>query len=210
MKYPDIDRIYRELPLDSIPWNNEAPPEALVNLISSGGVRPCKAVDIGCGAGNYTCYLASIGFSMTGIDGAPTAIRIARERAQREGLSCRFNVADLLGDLHEVTDTYDFGFEWGVMHHIEPEDRDTYVKNIYRILNPGASYLSVCFSEEDPQFGGTGKHRTTRVGTTLYFSSPSEIRDLLAPWFDIVDLKTIEFDSKTGLHRSVYAFSRRR
>jgi hypothetical protein len=40
MKYADIDRIYRNVPLDKIPWNNETPPDQLVELVESGKVWP--------------------------------------------------------------------------------------------------------------------------------------------------------------------------
>jgi SAM-dependent methyltransferase len=210
MKYPDMDRIYRNIPLDKIPWNNETPPEVLVDVVTSGKVRPCKAIDIGCGAGNYAIYLSSQGFEMTGVDGSPTAIKIAAENAQKQGARCRFIVADVLGDLHEVTEKFDFAYDWELLHHIFPEDREIYVKNVHKILKPGAPYLSVCFSEKDPQFGGTGKFRNTGIGTTLYFSSESEIRDLLSPFFVIHELKTIEIEARFGSHSAIYAWSERR
>jgi hypothetical protein len=52
-----------------------------------------------------------------------------------------------------------------------PEQRETYVANVHRLLNQGGKYLSVCFSEHDPQFGGVGKYRKTALGTVLYYSS---------------------------------------
>jgi 2-polyprenyl-3-methyl-5-hydroxy-6-metoxy-1,4-benzoquinol methylase len=205
----DIDRIYRDVPLDKIPWNSETPPEALVTLVTSGKVRPCRAVDLGCGAGNYALYLARLGFDVTGVDGAPRAIQIAQTNAQQQGVRCRFVVADLLGDLHEVTGRFDFAFDWEVLHHIFPKDRETYVKNVHTILNPHALYLSVCFSEMDPQFGGAGNYRGTRMGTTLYFSSEAELRALFSPYFAIRELKTIEIGGKYGSHRAVYALMER-
>ena len=56
MNYADVDRIYRTLPLDQIPWNSGSPPEELTGLVKDGTVRPCRAVDLGCGAGNYAIY----------------------------------------------------------------------------------------------------------------------------------------------------------
>jgi SAM-dependent methyltransferase len=210
MKYADIDRIYRTVPLDAIPWNVGTPPDALVALVESGSVRPCRTIDLGCGAGNYAIYLAGLGFDVTGVDSSKTVIGIAEKNAREKGVRCRFIVADLLGDLHEVTGTFDFAFDWELLHHIFPEDRQTYVRNVYKVLNPGATYLSVCFSEDDPQFGGTGKFRTTRIGTTLYFSSESELRELFSPYFVIRELKTIEVGGKYGPHRAIYALSKRR
>jgi predicted RNA methylase len=53
MKQVDTDSIYKKMPLEEIPWNIETPAEALVNLVESGKVKPCKTLDLGCGAGNY-------------------------------------------------------------------------------------------------------------------------------------------------------------
>lgn len=210
MKYADVDEIYQKVPLDKIPWNSETAPDALVELVQSGKVRPCKTIDLGCGAGNYAIYLAGKGFEVTGVDSSPSAIKIATENAQKKGFRCRFIVADLLGDLHKVKETFDFGYDWEVLHHIFPEDRENYIKNVYNVLKPGALYFSVCFSEEDPQFGDAGKFRKTKLGTTLYFSSESEIRDLLSPYFVIQELKTIEIKAIVGSHYIISALSKRR
>jgi SAM-dependent methyltransferase len=210
MKYADVDRIYQTIPLDNIPWNSETPPDALVGLVQDGTVRPCRTIDLGCGAGNYAIYLAGLGFDVIGVDSSPTAIKIAGAHAKQRGARCRFIVADLLGDLHEVTGTFDFAYDWEFLHHIFPEDREIYIKNVYKILRPGGTYFSVCFSEKDPQFGGSGKYRKTRIGTTLYFSSESELRELTSPYFSIRELKTIEVSAKYGPHCAVCLLAERR
>ena len=210
MKYADVDRIYQTIPLDNIPWNSETPPDALVRIVQDGKVRPCKTIDLGCGAGNYAIYLAGLGFELTGVDSSPTAIKIAGEHAKKQGVRCRFIVADLLGDLHAVPDTFDFAYDWEFLHHIFPEDRGTYIKNVHKILNPGATYFSVCFSMKDPQFGGSGKFRKTRIGTTLYFSSESELRELVSPYFRIRELKTIDVRAKFGPHVAISVLAERR
>jgi len=209
MKYADVDRIYQALPLDEIPWNSGTPPDALVELIREGKVRPCKAIDLGCGAGNYAIWLAGLGFDVTGVDSSLTAITIARKHAAERGARCRFVVADLLDDLHEVDGTFGFAYDWEFLHHIFPEDRETYIRNVHKIMDPGAIYFSVCFSDRDPQFGGTGKYRKTRIGTTLYFSSEDEIRDLISPFFRIRELKTIDVHGKSGPHAAITVLAER-
>ena len=82
MKYPDMDRIYQDVPPDTIPWSIETPPDALVELVQSDTVRPCRTIDLGCGAGNYAIYLAGLGFDVTGVDSSPKAITIAGENAK--------------------------------------------------------------------------------------------------------------------------------
>jgi len=209
MEYPDMDRIYREMPHDSIPWNIATPPAVLVDLVESGRVTPCRAADFGCGTGNYAMYLAGKRFNVTGIDSSPTAIRIAQQNAKERGLSCRFLVADLLGSLPDGIGTFGFAFDWEFLHHIFPEDRGKYLGNVQKTLDRGALYLSVSFSEEDPQFGGIGKYRKTRIGTTLYFSSESELNDLFSRYFAVLATTTIDIAGKPAPHRAVIVLAQR-
>jgi SAM-dependent methyltransferase len=210
MKQVDMDEIYRNVPLEKIPWNIETSPNALVELVESGKVKPSKTIDLGCGAGNYAIYFTSMGFDVTGVDISPTAIKIAKENAKKKGVKCNFLVADVLGDLDGVKETFDFAYDWELLHHIFPENRRKYCKNVHGILNPGGKYLSVCFSEKDPHFGGVGKYRETRLGTILYFSSEEELRDLFDPYFNIEELRTIEISGKFVLHLANYAFLTRK
>jgi SAM-dependent methyltransferase len=206
MKQVDIDKIYRNMFLEEIPWNVGEPPKALVELVESGKVKPCKTIDLGCGAGNYAIYLANAGFDVAGIDISQTAIKIAKENAKKKGVKCDFLVADVLGDLTEVKETFDFAYDWELLHHIYPQKRKKYVENVHRILNPRGKYLSVCFGEKDPQFGGSGKYRKTPLDTILYFSSEDELRDLFDPYFNIKELKTIELMGKSAPHLANYVF----
>ncbi len=206
IKQAEIDKIYRNMSLENIPWNIEAPPDALIELVKSEKVKPCKTIDLGCGAGNYAIYLASIGFDVTGVDISPTAIKLAKENAKKKGVKSKFLVADVLGNLNEVTETFDFAYDWELLHHIFPEERKKYVENVHKILNPRGKYLSVCFNEKDPQFGGSEKYVETRIGTILYLSSVEELRDLFEPYFNIKELKTIEIRGKSVTHLANYAF----
>jgi len=210
IKQVDIDKIYRETPLEKIPWNVETPPEAMVELVRSGSIKPCKTVDLGCGAGNQAVYLAGMGFSVTGVDSSAEAIRLAGENAAKKKVSCRFVVADVLGDLREIPDTFDFAYDWELLHHIYPEQRETYIANVHRLLNQGGKYLSVCFSEHDTQFGSVGKYRETALGTVLYFSSEDELQKLFERHFSILELTTIEISGKFVNHLANYVFMERK
>ena len=93
----EMERIYKNIPLERIPWNIETPPEALVELVDGGEVKPCNTIDLGCGAGNYAIYLASKGFDVTGIDISPAAIKIAKENAEKKGVRPIFLLPMFLG-----------------------------------------------------------------------------------------------------------------
>ena len=211
MEQFDMDEVYRNLPLSEIPWNIETPPEELVHLVRSGKVKPCKAIDLGCGAGNYAIWLAGEGFTVTGIDISPTAVKFAKENADKKNVKCDFLTADMACDLSNVLKTkFDFAFEWEVLHHVYPEGRKRYIENVYSLLNPGGIYFAVCFSEQDTSFPGTGKYRQTRIGTLLYFSSEDELRELYSPYFVIRELKTVETRRTPVAHLVNYALLERK
>ena len=55
-----------------------------------------EALDMACGTGTNSIYLAKKGFRVTGVDISREAVRLARIRAKREGLSnVTFKVLDL-------------------------------------------------------------------------------------------------------------------
>jgi SAM-dependent methyltransferase len=198
--HDQMEQIYRDMPLDKIPWNLTEPPPLLVEAVETGKIKPCRAVDLGCGAGNYAVWLAGKGFEVTGIDVSEKAIEHARALADRKGIACLFVAADLFGDMKEFLSAFDFAYDWEVLHHVFPDDRPKYIQNVHDILRPDGTYLSLCFSEKDPEFGGEGKFRKTPLGTTLYFSSEEELTKLYEPRFKILELNTIEVPGKYGPH----------
>ena len=205
-----MEKIYKDLPLEKIPWNMETPPSILQDIVNTEKIKPCRVIEFGCGAGNYVIYLASKGFDATGVDFSKQAVEIAKKSASKKRVNCNFISSDVLGDMAEIQDTFDFAYDWELLHHIFPEDRKTYINNVHRLLNPEGIYLSVCFSEKSPEFDGAGKFRKTPLGTVLYFSSESEIISLVEPLFEIEELKTVEIQGKYGPHIAIYAFLKKR
>lgn len=203
-----MNRIYGSMDLADIPWNVETPPDVFHDLIKSGKLSPCKIIELGCGVGNYVRYLAGKGFDATGVDISEKAIEIARELAEKAGVTCKFLAADVLGDLSEITSKYDFVYDWELLHHIFPEDRNEYTENVRKLLKPEGRYMSVCFSEESAQFGGSGKYRKTPMGTVLYFSNEAELESLFCRLFFVEELKSIDIKGKKGIHKALYALMR--
>jgi SAM-dependent methyltransferase len=206
----DTEDVYQKVSTSEIPWNVIDPPEVLVSLVESGRIRPCRCIDLGCGTGNHCIYLAKNGFDVTGIDISPSAIGIAKANAREKGGRCHFIVADVLRYDPQIHGTFDFAFDWEVLHHVFPQKRKRYVESVFSLLNPKGIYLSVCFSEKDPQFGGKGKYRYTPLGTYLYFSSEHELRRLFNGCFQIAELKTIEITGKNASHKANYALMEKR
>jgi hypothetical protein len=77
-------------------WDAGLPSGELRRVVEQGIVRPGPAVDLGCGSGTDAIYLASKGFDVTAIDIAPTALSLAREKAERAGVKVRWLLASVL------------------------------------------------------------------------------------------------------------------
>ena len=83
-----------------------APAKLVVDTASR--LSPGRALDLACGAGRNTLWLASNGWNVTAVDGSQAAIEILRKRATALGLSLTATVADLQkGEYQLVPNTWD-------------------------------------------------------------------------------------------------------
>lgn len=64
-----------------------------------------RVLELGCGDGTLSCLLARQGFEVTGVDISRGMVEEAKRRADREGVTARFEVAD--SDLFEAAERYD-------------------------------------------------------------------------------------------------------
>src|SRR5262245_25529918 len=87
------------------PWEIGRPQDDLVRLYGRGGFKG-KVLDLGCGTGENTLFLAGKGLEVTGLDRVPAAIEQAKAKAQERGLSATFVVGDAL-NLAKLRKTYD-------------------------------------------------------------------------------------------------------
>jgi 2-polyprenyl-3-methyl-5-hydroxy-6-metoxy-1,4-benzoquinol methylase len=70
-----------------------APNEFLVEITED--LEPGTVLDLGCGQGRNSLWLASRGFTVTGLDLSPVAIAQARAVADEQALDAAFESVDL-------------------------------------------------------------------------------------------------------------------
>lgn len=198
---------------ERVPWENREPPEELVELVESGHLKPCSVLDVGCGNGHYSVYLARKGFKVTGIDCAMRAIIQASRNAHYGEAKVRFLVRDA-HNLNDLGDPFGFVLEWGMLHFMMPEDREIYIRTLAETMSPGALYMALTFNEASPEWGGPGvKYRVSpRTGATVYYSSKEELDALYAPYFDLVKytLRETTFEHNPLTHLENYYLLRRK
>src|SRR6266852_4951120 len=78
------------------PWDSGVPPPQLVAVVEgSDALLPQKALDLGCGTGTNSIYMARHGWDVTGIDFVPRAVSVAKRKAAEAQASPRLMVGDV-------------------------------------------------------------------------------------------------------------------
>ena len=156
------------------PWDMGQASPPMVAAVEAGLLTPPGRLLVpGSGGGHDARHLASVGFSVTGVDVSETAVRTAQDRADEEGVDATFHVADLF-DLPESMRDFDAVFEHTCFCAIDPSRRDDYVHAVADALRPGGTLLGVFFvftTEEGPPFGASEEELRTRFGARFDIDS---------------------------------------
>lgn len=177
---PFYDWMYRR----GAPWESGPRPE-LVTLVESGSVTPAnvgpRAIDIGCGIGADTVFLAKRGFDVVGFDLSSVAIDKARAAAADAGVMPEFVVADIF---HlPIEGPFDFLFDGGTIDDFPRSRRPRVVEIVNGLSRPGSTLALWCFYGRDadmPRLSFTGPSRWGAPGI-----EPGEMGDLFGRAWDI-------------------------
>jgi len=163
------------------PWDSGVPPPELIEVIEGARrLPPGRALDLGCGTGTTTVYMASKGWQVTGVDFVPRAIRAAGAKAA----AARLPVAFLVGDvtrLHEygIESGLDLLFDQGCFHSLPEAAQPAYAREVGRMARPGATYLLYAFGRQT----GERRRRFFPKGVT-----PDEVRARFSE-FELVEAR---------------------
>jgi SAM-dependent methyltransferase len=151
----EFDASYQE---GAPPWDIGRPQPAFVRLVDAGEIRG-RVLDVGCGTGEHALLAAERGLDATGIDAAPTAIRLAKEKAVQRSLDAHFAVWDAL-ELPTLGEQFDAVLDCGLFHVFDDGDRARFVSSLSATVVPGGRYFLLCFSDKQP--GDWGPRRIRR------------------------------------------------
>jgi tocopherol O-methyltransferase len=115
--------------------------EELLKWSAYSGSETPKIIDIGCGIGGSSLYLAEkLHSEVVGITLSPVQANRAQERAAAAGLSGKatFKVANAL-DIPYPDDTFDL--VWTLESGEHMPDKDKFLQECYRVLKPGGRMI---------------------------------------------------------------------
>jgi SAM-dependent methyltransferase len=164
------------------PWETGQPSSELRRVLTEVSLRPCRAVELGCGTGASAVWLAQQGFEVTGLDLSRLAIERARQRADQVGLTVRFLAADVSSPPAELTGPFDFFFDRGCYHVVRREDPGAYLQTLRQLTLPGTVGLVLTGNANEPHTPGPP------------VVTEQQIRAELGSLFDIVQLREFRFD----------------
>jgi len=100
-----------------------------------------RVLEVGCGSGNLTTWLALQGALATGVDVSDGMLRVARRRAEVNGVSDRVTLrSSALEALDDPDGSYDAVLANQVLHHLELDEA---MERIRRLLVPGGRAVFV-------------------------------------------------------------------
>jgi ubiquinone/menaquinone biosynthesis C-methylase UbiE len=187
--YAEWDEYYRKYPLSELGWELGKPRSLLVEFVEKGLVGKGTALDLCCGAGTNTIYLAKNGFEVTGLDISLTALEIAKKKAEQANVNIDF-LADSFVNLPFKNETFHFVFDMGCFHHVKVEHRDAFIAGVYRVLKEDGLYMLTCFSIKN---GAAWNHFTKQ-----------KIIDLFGGFFEFELMRHVSSLEGDGVTRFFY------
>jgi SAM-dependent methyltransferase len=179
----DWNESYRK---GDLPWDTGRPSSELQRVLSQGKIQSGRALELGCGTGTNSVWLAKQGFEVTGIDVAPLAVEQAERRAQAAGVKAHFAVADVL-QLPDLNGSFAFFFDRGCYHAVRRNAPQQYAPAVAQQLASGARGLILAGNAREPHDPGPP------------VVTEEQLRDELGLAFQILDLHEFRFDEAPGV-----------
>jgi SAM-dependent methyltransferase len=166
------------------PWERYGPAAAgsiaaLLDREAAERSRPVgRALDLGCGRGQYASELTSRGWDVVGVDYVPQAIDAANRRSIP---GARFVVGDVT-DLPADLGRFDFFLDVGCFQGLSAGQRLGEARSVTALANPGATVLLMAFGP-------------SRMASVVGGVSRDDVEDAFRGW----EMASVEPAETTGL-----------
>lgn len=187
----------------NLPWAHEEPTLFLSEVCR--GRAPGRALDLGCGSGTDSVFLAGMGWEVTALDFMPRALEYTRRRAVERGLELQLVEADITG--WQPPATYDLVLDHGLLHNMDAARHGAYRERVLQALATEGDFILVHWhplfaGQGDGRMGPTRRDRATIKG---FFAPELEER-----WFACEEFEDLPDMVGGGMTQACYWFRRNR
>lgn len=189
------------------------PSENLIRFIarhyySADDRKSINILDLGCGSGANTWYLAREGFNVSGIDGSENAISILGKKLDKEGLQADLHVGDI-GSLPFSDGTFDCIVDVNCLMCNDYETSKAIISHAATKVKKGGRIFSMM-----GKAGSWGDGLGQKIGKRTYkdaaegpyanmgtvrFTERDDIYDIYGSFEDI-EINSMEFSRNNGEH----------
>lgn len=158
-----------------------------------------KVLDLGSGTGRNSNYLAQLGSIVVGLEIAQTALEIARQRTETEGLQNVTYLKQSIGEEYALAkEAFDLILDVTASNALTEKERAVYLAQTYRVLKPGGYFFVRALCKDGDKNAKKmlqkfpGKEKDTYVmpksGLVERVFSEQDIRSTYGKQFEIVKL----------------------
>jgi len=174
-------------------WEGEEPTSLATELVDQGLVKEgTHLLDLGCGFGRNSNWLASKGAVVDAINIKEEELIEAKKRATQQGVNVNYVKADA-GELPFTDSSMDVVLDAGCTHMCDEQTQKKSVVEAVRVLKPGGYIQFFGFSKEHPTY------KTNP--SSAQFRDLEDIKKQYGEYFEIVgEPKTKKWEQNGVVH----------
>jgi cyclopropane fatty-acyl-phospholipid synthase-like methyltransferase len=157
-------------------WHNEESPILLKKAMESLH-DGCNALDIGCGTGVNSVFMAQNGLKVTGIDFIPKALAFARERAKKSQVDVDLVQSDVTEFYN--AEKFDLILDNGCLHTFDNRKRVKYKEKLLSLMSDRANYVLLHISKSKPLDFGLGPKGKSKDEIERFFGPELRLVEFL-------------------------------